>query len=392
MRVFWGPEMFFFRISKALLAVGALSIVMMQPAAAQSGGYGEVPREVINGVVQNIIQSVRDVIYRRRVVPPPGAVRIPFSGETGEFDSRNPFAEKGMSNPFAAMAYAKSPILAPVAAPVWLYGANLIGSGDRADSRSEFTGTVTHVQTVTGAFDVTKIGIFTASDALTFIGTGSHSWSRAENSPLFGLPSITDSSIPSASGTLAYLNGGFSADFTALASWTRSTSNQIPVVVIPDSSSISYTGNAQYRFDFPYTVWFEPTAGVTYTELYTANFGTKFGDTTEVHGGGRVGFETKWMGFTIQPTLSGQVYKIVDSNFPTVFNPLLPAFTAIQSNLGGRGSGKITVIWTPQFSSYLEVHGSGTAPTSRPPFVVLGQPQPFATQVYGMQAGLRYTW
>ena len=79
---------------------------------------------------------------------------------------------------------------------------------------------------------------------------------------------------------------------------------------------MSYTGNAQYRFEFPYTVWFEPTAGVTYTELYTANFGTKFGDTTEVHGGGRVGFETKWMGYTVQPVLSGQVFKIVDSNLP----------------------------------------------------------------------------
>jgi hypothetical protein len=376
--------MFFSRFSKVLLAVGALCFAMSQPAAAQSGGY-DVQREIINGVVQNIIQSVRDVIQRRRVVPPANALR--FNGETGEFDVNNPFAAKGMSNPFAAMAYAKSPILAPVAAPVWLYGINLVGSGDRADTFQ----TVTHVQTVTGAFDVTKIGIFTATDALTFIGTGSHSWSRAELT--FGPPVptlVTDSSIPSASGTLSYLNGGFSADFTALASWTHSRSNAIPAVVIPDSSSIAYTGNAQYRFDFPYTVWFEPTAGVTYTELYTANFGTKFGDTTEVHGGGRVGFETKWMGYTIQPVLMGQVYKIVDSNFPVLFNPNLPAFTVIQSNLGGRGSGKITVIWTPQFSSYLEVHGSGTAGTDTRRVNPLVPNN--ALQVYGMQAGLRYTW
>jgi hypothetical protein len=377
--------MFFSRFSKILLAVGALCLALSQPAAAQSGGY-DVQREVINGVVQNIIQSVRDHIQRRRVVPPPGALR--FNGETGEFDSQNPFAAKGMSNPFAALAYAKSPILAPVAAPVWLYGINLVGSGDRADTYQ----TVTHVQTVTGAFDVTKIGIFTATDALTFIGTGSHSWSRAELNIAPVIPTIvTDSSIPSASGTLSYLNGGFSADFTALASWTHSRSNQIPAVVIPDSSSISYTGNAQYRFDFPYTVWFEPTAGVTYTELYTANFGTKFGDTTEVHGGGRVGFETKWMGFTIQPTLSGQVYKIVDSNFPAPFvNPNLPGFTVIQSNLGGRGSGKITVIWTPQFSSYAEVHGSGTAGTDSQRVNPLVPNN--ALSVYGVQAGLRYTW
>ena len=53
--------------------------------------------------------------------------------------------------------------------------------------------------------------------------------------------------------------------------------------------------------------------------------------------------------------------------------------------LGGRGSGKITVLWTPNFSSYLEVHGSGTAGTKTVPFVN-------ATQVYGAQGGLRYTF
>ena len=100
-----------------------------------------------------------------------------FNGETGEFDNRDPFAAKGISNPFGALGYAKSPVVAPPVS-AWLYGVNLVGSGDRADTIN----VVTHVQTVTGAFDITKIGIFTATDALTFIGTGSHSWSRAETS------------------------------------------------------------------------------------------------------------------------------------------------------------------------------------------------------------------
>ena len=218
-----------------------------------------------------------------------------------------------MNNPFGALAYAKAPaMVAPV--PVWLYGANLVGNADRASTY----GTDIHVQTVTGAFDITKIGILTATDALTFIGTGSHTWSQSYNTFVAPLPDFA-ASIPSTSGTLSYLNGGFSADFTALLSWNRSSvRNVAPILVVapPDTSSVAYTGNAQYRFDFPYTVWFEPSAGVTYTELYTANFGNKYGDTTEVHGGGRVGFETKWLGYTIQPTLAGFVYKIVDSNFP----------------------------------------------------------------------------
>jgi hypothetical protein len=284
------------------------------------------------------------------------------------------------------LAYTKSPILAPAPLSVWLYGANLIGSGDRAVT----FGTQTRVETVTGAFDVTKIGVFTATDALTFIGTGSHSWSRAEAFAAAAPAIITDASIPSTSATVSYLNGGFSADFTALASWTRNSTNGALLAAIPDSSSVAYTGNGQYRFDFPYSVWIEPTAGVTYTEVYTANFGTKLADLTEVHGGARIGTEMKWMGYTIQPVLSGAVFRVVDSN---ITNALLagaiPAAAPGAGLLGGRGSAKITVLWTSNFSSYLEVHGSGTASTKtfQP---VAGNPS--ATDTIGAQAGLRYTW
>ena len=357
---------------------------VLQPAAAQSGG-SDVPREVINGVIQNIVQSVRDQIYRRRVAPPPGALRSQFSGEASDFDSRNPFADKGMSDPFSALAYAKSPYTkAPATRCLRCRPGSTASIWSAAATVGDTLGVVTHVATVTGAFDVTKIGVFTATDALTFIGTGSHSWSRAEAQLVPAIPVlITDATIPSASGTLSYLNGGFSADFTALASWVRSSTNQ-PLVVVPDSSSISYTGNAQYRFDLPYSFWFEPTAGVTYTEIYTANFGIKLLDTTEVHGGARVGTEMKWMGYTVQPTISGTVFRVVAANVGAIVPGQLVG--ALPPDLlGGRGSGKITVLWTPNFSSYLEVHGSGTAGTKTVPFVN-------ATQVYGAQGGLRYTF
>jgi hypothetical protein len=140
----------------------------------------------------------------------------------------------------------------------------------------------------------------------------------------------------------------------------------------------------------PYSVWIEPTAGVTYTEVYSANFGVKLADLTEVHGGARIGTEMKWMGYTIQPTLSGAVFRVVDSNIS--LNPLaglVPAAAPGPGLLGGRASGKITVLWTSNFSSYLEVHGSGTASTKtfQP---VAGNPS--ATDTIGAQAGLRYTW
>jgi hypothetical protein len=151
-----------------------------------------------------------------------------------------------------------------------------------------------------------------------------------------------------------------------------------------DSSSISYTGNAQYRFDFPYSVWIEPTAGVTYTEVYTQNFGTKFADNTEVHGGARIGTEMKWMGYIVQPTLYGAVFGVVDSNMVGLIPAGLPGGVAATGLVGGRGSGKINVIWTPNFSSYVEVHGSGASNTKTPG---VG-----STQTIGAQAGLRYTW
>lgn len=161
--------MIFSRFVGGLLAAMALLVLVAQPASAQ---YGDVQREIINNTIQNIIQSVRDEIQHRRLATP--VRRLPFSGEDAEFNNRDPLTARGQSYPFAALAYTKAPPMAPVTSQ-WLYGANLIGSGDQ----SYTFGTRIDTQTVTGAFDVTKIGIFTATDALTFIGTGSNSWSHS---------------------------------------------------------------------------------------------------------------------------------------------------------------------------------------------------------------------
>jgi len=368
----------FFRHGFAVAIFAVLCLFAARPAAAQSGA--NIPQEVINNVIQNIIQNVRDQIQHRRVIAPPGTLR--FSGEASDFDSRDPFAAKGVSNPFSALAYAKAPALAAPPPATWLYGVNLVGSGDRAQSN----GVEVSVATVTGAVDVTKIGIFTATDALTFIGTGSHSWAHTFSN--LGATTITDGSIPSTSGTLSYINGGFSADFTALASWTHNTSN-VALGAAGDSSGVAYTLNGQYRFDFPYTVWIEPTAGVTYSESFTGNFGTKIGDSTEVHGGARAGFETKWLGFTVQPSISGQYYEIVDASGAA--GAVVVAGVPVGGTVGTygvRGSGKINVLWTPQLSSYLEVHGSSiTLPNKGLPAV-----GGLGTSIAGTQAGLRYTW
>jgi hypothetical protein len=123
---------------------------------------------------------------------------------------------------------------------------------------------------------------------------------------------------------------------------------------------------------------------VTYTEAYTANFGMKIGDQTELHIGDRVGFETKWMGFTVQPSLTGSIFRIVGvtgagvggipGGAPGVAVP--GAGALVVGTVGYRGSAKVNVIWTPNFSSYAEAHCMAAV----------------GTDTCGAQAGLRYTW
>jgi hypothetical protein len=235
-----------------------------------------------------------------------------------------------------------------------------------------------YVTTVAGAVDVTKIGIFSTTDALTFIATGLNSWATTKQAG--GAQQDISSTTPAASGTLSYLNGGFSADFTALASWTRSA---IAMQAAWNNSAVTYTGNVQYRFDFPYSVWFEPTVGVSYAELYNGNFQHKVSDGTEVHGGMRFGTEMTWMGFTVQPTLSGTVFKVVGQS-GLVTSELVDQHWVVVNPAGAfgfRGSAKMTVLWTPSFSSYLDIHGS-----------TISNPTTVGNQIFGVQGGLRYTF
>ncbi len=355
-----------FKLYAGLLSVAAVSTIMVQPALAQSGP--DVEREIIGNVIQNIVQTVRDEVQRRRVVAPAGMLR--FSGESSDFDGRDIFAERKVSDPFRALGYAKAAAL--VAPPSsWLYGTNLVGSADRASA-----GIGVNVETLVGAFDITKIGIFGTSDALTFIGTGGHSWSRAA----LGAGSTLEGSMPSTSATVSYLNGGFSADASVLLSWSSSkvTFPGFPTIT-GDGSSLAYTFNTQYRFDFPYSVWFEPTVGVTYSEVYTANFGTKTGDSTEIHGGARIGTQMVWMGYKVQPTVSAIAFRVVDSS----------AGIGTTDMYGIRGSAKMNVIWAENFSSYLEVHGTATSQQQQANFANLATS---SLQTIGVQAGLRYTW
>ena len=351
----------------AALAIAGLAGIGATPAKADR----IIEQEIVRNAVQNILYTVRDQIQNRRLDAPPG--RLQFSGEGAEFDPRRPF-EQSARHAFDALGYAKSPKMAPAATPSWLFGVNAIGAVD--ETRTVFASTT--AASGTGAIDVTKIGIFTASDTLTFVATGTGIWAHT-----FGL----DIETASGAGTLAYTNGGFSADFTTAATWSRPSSTIAAVIAPPNSSSVSYTGNVQYRVDLPYTVYYEPTIGVTYTETYTANFGTRTGDATELHVGGRMGVEWNWIGYKVQPQISGQVFKNVSqSGVLAGAAPGLPGVLAgTDAGLGARGAVRFNVIWLPNFSSFIDVHASTVGSTQTSNTLV-------GTQTLGGSAGLRYSW
>jgi hypothetical protein len=353
----------------ATLAMASLAGISVTPAKADRILEQEI---VIWTHVQNTLWTIHDAV-RSRTPTAPESRRMPFAGEESDFDARRPF-EQRTQGAFDALGYAKAPAMAPAAAPVWLFGVNAIGAGDETRTG----GTNTTSPSASAAFDVTKIGIFTASDALTFVATGTGI--RANT---FGLQIDTGSGA----GTLAYTNGGFSADFTTAATWSNPKSVIAGFIAPANSSSISYTGNVQYKYDLPYTVFIEPTIGVTYMETWTANFGTRTGNATEFHAGGRIGMEWTWIGYKVQPQLAGQVFKnVIQAGLLAGGVPGLPgALAGNDAGLGGRGSVRFNVIWTPNLSSFLDIHGSALSGTKTPSTLV-------ATQTFGGSIGGRYSW
>lgn len=351
-------------ISKALkrgMAALLLGTVCMPAFMFSQARADSVTDRIIQNVIQDILQNVRDQIQRRRLLPPPSRA-LRFSGEDAHSASNS-------DDPFNALAYGKvytkaPPMPEPVSSP-YLYGFNLTGSGD--ESRS--AGVTTSSVAATGAIDITKIGITSAYDAVSVIFTGSGVWSNSIG---------VDTTTSVGAGTIAYVNGGFSTDFTIDGTWTRTRLAAAGIVGTPDVSGVSYAPNVQYKFDLPNTWFIEPTVGFTYTQTYTADFGSQTGDSTEVHGGARVGFETMWNTVRVQPSLTLAAFSIVSqTGAGGAIGPNgLPLAGGTTGQVGGRASGKLNFLWTDKFSSFIEAHGSTIS----------------GTDAYGGSGGVRWTF
>jgi Autotransporter beta-domain len=347
------------------LALGSVCLpgLLVSQAKADS-----VTDRVIQNVIQNILQNIRDQIQSRRLLtPPPG--RMQFTGEDANLASTK-------DDPFSALAYAKAPYTKappPVAPPMYLYGLNVTGSADWSRS----AGINTESYGAIGSIDVTKIGVFSAYDAISFIGTGAGIWSNSI---------LTENTTAMGAGTVAYVNGGFSTDFTVDGTWTSVRLKAAGIAVgSPDVSGVSYAPNIQYKFELPNTWFIEPTVGFTYNETYTANFGSKTGDSTEVHGGARFGFESMWNAVKVQPSLTLAAFSIVSQSGvggAVAGAPGVPPLAGVAAGVtptgqvGGRASGKLNFLWTDKFSSFIEAHGS----------TIQG------TDAYGTTGGLRWTF
>jgi hypothetical protein len=333
---------------------GAVALVVGSTCGLMAGQARAdfITDRIVQNVIQNVLQDVRDQIQSRRLAPPYDPGRLQFTGEDAN-------ARSSADDPFAALAYARAmytkapPMAAPPPLPTYMYGVNLTGSGDW----SRAGGITTSSFGGTGAVDITKIGVFSQYDALTFIFTGSEIWSHAP-----GFHSTTSVGA----GTVAYTNGGFSTDFTVDGTWTTSSLAAAGIITNPDTTGVSYAPNVQYKFELGNNWYIEPTVGATYTQTFDANFGTQTGDNTEVHGGARFGTETAWNGVKVQPSLKLEAFSLVaQSGVSTQLVNGVPVAIGAGTNgvptgqLGGRASGKLNFLWTPTFSSFVEAHGSG---------------------------------
>ena len=344
----------------ALAGLAGISALSIQPANAQSAT--EINRQVVNEAIQSVIQSIRDQI-QRRVAPGRAGVRpLRFSADGNK-------TEAYFDDTFGALGYAKMPTKAPVASPApsppaLMWGLSVTGSYDHQRTTIEnFPTTAANTRAIVGTGDVTKIGIFTSSDALVVGVNGSGSRTTAD---------LTTTNSHGVGAFIAYINGGFSADFEFNAAWasadTSTPASSVTILgittVIPatsintDTTSYTYSGNVQYKFDLPNRWWIEPTVGVSVTHTTFDTAGALSGDVTLVQGGVRFGTEVNWNGILFQPTFTGIAYSNVHESAGGV--PVAVIAPNDEGQVWGRGAVKLNFVFNNNISAFIEGNIRGT--------------------------------
>lgn len=330
------------------IAIAGLAALDTQPAKAQ--GASEISRQVINSTIQSVIQTIRDRLQRKSL--PREATTRPLRFAPDGSPTAQYFDEV-----FGALGYAKSPMVtkapaAPPPPPPPLQWA-ISGTGSLDQQRTTVAGfeTTTNTEAATGTGSVTKIGVFGPSDAWVVGVVGGGSFSQQS-----GVRTTT----PSVGTFTAYVNGGFSADFTFLTSWSHTTTPLLGAPT-PNSTAYSYTGDVQYKFDLATGWWIEPTVGVTFTQTTFDAVGAVHGESTQVQGGARIGTEVLWNGVRVQPTITGLAYSNVHISTGGIVGGV--AAGTDEGQVWGKGALKFTFLFTDQFSAFIEGNVRGTSGT-----------------------------
>jgi len=341
----------------ALAGLVGISALSVQPAIAQSAS--EISRQVVQESIQSVIQSIRDQIQRRLRAPDARPLR---------FSSGNP-TEAYYDEVFGALGYAKgmptkaAPALLPPPPPPLIWGISATGSLDRQRTTVNDVSTTANTGSVVGTGDVTKIGVFSASDAIIFGVNGS--WARTTTH-------LTEAKTTGVGTFIAYINGGFSVDFEFNYSSSDSTTNvpgtTVIILGVPfavpgtsfdvDTKAYIYSGNVQYKFDLPNAWWVEPTVGFSVTDTHFDQIGALRGQTTLVQGGARVGTEVMWNGIRVQPTFTGLAYSNVRVDAGGV--PVAIPVPTDEGQVWGKGIAKANFIFNNNFSAFIEGNIRGT--------------------------------
>ena len=172
----------------------------------------------------------------------------------------------------------------------------------------------------------------------------------------------TRARTPGGAFYVAYINGGFSTDFSFSANFTSADTLTAGVVVVANQSTDSYTstGNVQYRFDMSPNWWWEPTVGASYTSIHVDIPGFVDGHSLRLQGGARVGTDLMYGTVKVTPTLQGLAFGDVNVETPRLAGTTFVGATD-EGFLWGKGIGKVNVQWTDKFSTSVEGEVRGRA-------------------------------
>jgi len=342
---------------KAVVITGLLVLPLVGTDSAKAQTPAD---EAVRSLIQSISQTIRDEVRRRLLHTAPFSRPLRYSGD--DVSSATPSI---YDDAFGALGYSSADLQARAASPIVTKAApigaqqNLIYNTffSAGHDWSFASGVETNTLSIAGGGTVTKIGFFSATDAITVGVIGSGAFSRVRTLK-------SDTSVPGVTGLLNWQNGNFSSENKVTGSWSETETAGLKA----KSDSVSFASDYNYRFDLGNTWYVEPTVGHVYTKTFFDGFSAE-GKYWEVHGGGRIG--TSWVsnGMSVSPSTTLIAYSPVSTEVGGAGGS---ASSPLEGKVGFRGSSKIDFGLSSSFTATIEgryttidhTHGYGVQGTA----------------------------